>query len=91
MTKVIILSDDALDRYYERAVQHLHDKYHTCPTNLPDRTISAADAAQISYYDAMARELAMKSRKFRFYFHGSQGDHLDSKSFGGKPLGKMVF
>lgn len=91
MTKVIILSDDTLDRYYERAVQNLHEKFHTCPTNLAGQPISAIDAAQISYYDTLARETARKSRKSRFCFPDLQGDPQCEKSLGGKSLGKMVF
>ena len=91
MTKVIILSDDTLDRYYERALQHLHNKFHTCPTNLAGQPISDIDATQISYYDALAREIARKSRKSRSCFHDMQGDHRPAKSSGGKSLGKMVF
>jgi hypothetical protein len=91
MTKVIILSDDTLDRYYERALQHLHDKFHTCPTNLAGQPISAIDAAQISYYETLARETARKSRKPRLCFHDLQGDSPPDNSSGGKSLGKMVF
>jgi hypothetical protein len=93
MTKVIILSEDTLDRYYDRTVQRLHDKFHTCPTNLSHGSRSDADAAQLSYYDAMARELARKSRRSRFYLQWLEGKHRSggTGSSGSKPLGKIIF
>ncbi len=93
MTKVIILSEDTLDRYYERRLQHLHDKYHVCPTNLAGGLLSEEDAAQLSYYEGMARELAGKISKPRYYFRGPKRENLsrDTRYWGCKPLGKIVF
>jgi hypothetical protein len=93
MTKVIILSDDTLDRYYERTVQDLHEKFHSCPTNLTGNSLSEADVAQISYYDSMARELARRSSRSL----GNEQDSIeerpqsDSRRWGCKPLSKIIF
>ena len=34
LTKVIILPDEDLDRFYERTLNYLHAKYHCQPTSL---------------------------------------------------------
>ena len=93
MTKVIILSDETLDKFYERTVLHLHEKFHTCPTNLRSGSASDAQAAQISYYDAMAREMAARSRAMRPRYLGFSGDRWsrDASQWGDTPSGKMVF
>ena len=93
MTKVIILSDETSDEYYERTVLHLHEKFHTCPTNLGGNPASEAQAAQISYYDAMAREMAARSSKMRSRYLGFNGDRWsrDASQAGCTPPGKMVF
>ena len=93
MTKVIILSDETLDKYYERTMLNLHEKFHTFPTNLIDPSASEVQAAQISYYDAMAREMATRSRKTRPGYLDFDEDRwsweIDQE--GDTPPGKMVF
>lgn len=92
MTKVIILSDETLDRFYERIQQDLHDKFHTCPSNLAGSSLSGAEKAQICYYQAMAWESARKSSRS---LHLDQDWHEpgrsgNSRGPGGKPWGKIV-
>ena len=93
MTKVIILSDETLDNFYERTVLRLHEKYHTCPTNLRIGSVSDAQVAQISYYDSMSREMAARSRAKRSHYLGLSGDRWsrDASHWGDIPSGKMVF
>jgi hypothetical protein len=50
MTKVIIISGESLDGFYEKAVHYFHNKYHTHPTHLrahktPDLEISRTSNA----------------------------------------------
>ena len=61
MTKVIIMSGGSLDSFYEQTLQYLHDKYHTYPSSLLGIPISEAEAAEISYNDAMARQTASEA------------------------------
>jgi hypothetical protein len=46
MTKVIIISGESLDGFYERTVQYLHNKYHTHPTHLIGNKTSETEAAR---------------------------------------------
>jgi len=45
MTKVIILPDEDLDRFYERTLNYLHAKYHCQPTTIRKSNV------KVSKYD----------------------------------------
>ena len=62
MTKVIIYSNTNVDGFYEQTMQYLADKYHSYPTSLSGIPVSEAEAASISYYDAMGRHTARELR-----------------------------
>jgi hypothetical protein len=93
MTKVIILSDETLDTFYERTQQYFHQKFHTCPSSLSGRPVPEEEAAQLSYYEALAQGLAEKSKGRDRYHQDGERDHQpwSSKWPCGRSLGKMVF
>ena len=62
MAKVIIYSNSSVDTFYEQTQQYLIDKYHTYPSSLLGIPVSEAEAASISYYDAMGRHVAREAR-----------------------------
>lgn len=43
--------------YYEKLMDRIYLSHHTYPTNIPNYRITAAEAAEMSEYDAMGREL----------------------------------
>jgi hypothetical protein len=45
MTKVIIISEESLDGFYERTIHYLHRKYHTYPTHLTGNKTSEPEVA----------------------------------------------
>ena len=54
MTKVIIIPEEDLDRFYKRTMNYLHAKYHNQPTTLRRRPSDNAQSA----YDAQGRHEA---------------------------------
>jgi hypothetical protein len=44
--------------YYEKLMDQVYLQYHTHPTNLAHIYLTAAESAEMVYYDAMGRNLA---------------------------------
>lgn len=53
MSKIIIYSDDDLDRFYERTLRELHCRHHGLITTLP-----GGKSESQYYWDAMAEDRA---------------------------------
>ena len=47
MVKIFVIPEENLDRFYERTINYLRDKYHGQPTNI--RPTSPSDNAQSAY------------------------------------------
>lgn len=93
MTKIIIYSESSLDGFYEQTLEYLHDKYHVHSTTLTERPITAAEAAHISYYDAMGRDAGRHSSRGRCSARGYRDSNFSSQVdiSGDVPIGKAVF
>ncbi len=58
MTKVTITQGGSLESFYEQAIDYLHQKYHTYPSNLKDLHIDPDAMAEIGMYERLAHDTA---------------------------------
>jgi hypothetical protein len=57
MSTIIPLNESKLMDFYEKIMDEVYLIYHTHPTNIPHMPISDEERAEMSYYEAMARDV----------------------------------